>query len=550
MRVRVSWLGTVFAFFLTGCGSLHLYNEGRDKAATAASADYEEAKLGEALGKQRAILDALEKKEIESFRVFTLARRDSALLSLMQGAEIPNRQDKAGDGFVPRLSAMIDDRLRQLDGNPARRWSDHREEAKRKALLKAEATKMADALGSIESFILQADVPECSEKIAAIDTSRNAESFLAVSTADDKTKQIFRDKWDSVGPAVGDYAAACKERLNIEKRIALPTPTPGLELALAMADVEKGEKDQATRKTDVANAKKELKAASKALADASRDNEKLATPANLTCPENADNPDLPDSISRLCKAIERAKKLDAAGIELLAEEKIARINGILAALSGVTPAAKDGDVDESLALLAAATRLKHGLELYRKSRSLPALEPLIIEKQLASAELGYATAMAELERQRLAQEKELVAAIQLEIAILGEARATLGGFHPRKGDSCKGDNAVYCDSIEKMLADAASIKGPPLVHRTAYRALALFTESYSTARDRQQTARIKLAAADYREALIRSEASVASWKAIIDTPVAQLRQYHAGGLKTETAIALLQALGIVGIATK
>jgi hypothetical protein len=62
------------------------------------------------------------------------------------------------------------------------------------------------------------------------------------------------------------------------------------------------------------------------------------------------------------------------------------------------------------------------------------------------------------------------------------------------------------------------------------------------------SARVRLELSGYQQSLILSEEAIASWAAVLDTPIDLLRQYHAGGIKPSDIAPILQALGIFTIA--
>ena len=187
---------------------------------------------------------------------------------------------------------------------------------------------------------------------------------------------------------------------------------------------------------------------------------------------------------------------------------------------------------------------------------MPALEPLLIEKQLAAAQLAYAQAGQQLSQARVSYAQEYAAATILEVDLLLRAKAELGslGSPPATGSACTAKTAVFCASMRQLLEDKAMAQtangAGESASRRAYRAMAFLSESYSVARDRQQTAELQLIDADYRDAMLRSEASVAGWNALISVPIDQLKAYHAGGVTPQELAQLLQALGVIGVAVR
>ena len=102
---------------------------------------------------------------------------------------------------------------------------------------------------------------------------------------------------------------------------------------------------------------------------------------------------------------------------------------------------------------------------------------------------------------------------------------------------------------EKAFASIDS-GGGESAKRRAYRAMTLLAESYSVARDRQRTAEVKLINTDYRESLLRSEAAIASWDALISVPIGLLQKLAKEGWTPMEIAQLLQSFGVVGIAAR
>src|SRR4051812_2983638 len=100
---------------LMGCSSLHLYNSAADTSATSAKADYDASKITDSIKLSRAVLDALDAKEVEAFRSLNLAERDAALLSLLSESGT-SEQRKVRNGFVARFNNQVDERLLLLTG--------------------------------------------------------------------------------------------------------------------------------------------------------------------------------------------------------------------------------------------------------------------------------------------------------------------------------------------------------------------------------------------------------------------------------------------------
>lgn len=553
---------------LTGCSSLHLYNKTADETATAASKDYADSKVGDTFRQLRANADAMEAKEVAAFRQLTFAMRDSMLLSLMASAEIPAAQKTVKNGFISRYATAVRERLEQLDGNPDTRQAlraQYRQELNQLAKLVVQEDKQREQL---QKFYGAPVLPACDQSFV-LQPELSADEFIQTTgNMDPAFARRVKVLWtaDAMQGAVRNVITSCQQRLKQQGVADKFAPDAGRELARVTKELQRlqqARKDAAAR---AKTAQAALVAASTELAATTAAVNAQAEPPDLTCPPpkkdgaTAAAPAAPASpgappeapaapASKVCAALAQLAKAGDAGLKLLAEEKIKCIQAVLAAASGLSGKTGNAELDESLALLSAATRLGHALGQYRHAGTLPALEPLIIEKQLADVELAQANAGLRLANAREAQARALVDGTLREIDALAEGYATIRGYGTLVTNDADCRKSWHCDSMEALLANRGTSNGVP-VYRTAYRAMVLLSESYSVGRDMQQTAKVRQAAIDYQDALLRSESAVAAWQAIIDTPIAQLKTYHEGGLKPDTLIALLQALGVVGIAVK
>lgn len=564
--IRLSFI--VACAGVAGCNSLHIYKKEADTAATAAKADYEAAKIGDRIKAQRAILATLEDREVAAARKMTLAQRNQTLLAFASNSELspvaatmaPKDKPQAPttlNGFAATFLAEVDKRLELLDGEPEKRAGDQLLEVTwRKELSRAQQSQAA---ARNQVAFVHADfnsLPACDAKLAALDGASDERPLVALVKPDLAAKaKLF---WPAMALYANKLGEGCASQLKAEEQLSKLKAEPNHMLSNALIE-QKRHIDASKATAEAAKqAKIDLTFAADELARTSKALKANNTMESFTCPEVDKSKPVPEpkpgdpAENRLCNALAKLDSLGSVGDKIVSEEKIARIGRVLQALSGVTPAAEDGSVDSALALIAATTRLQHALNQYHGAGKWPALEPLIIEKQLAEAQLASANARVVLDNARLGYHADLVAALRLEIDLLGQARSTLfGGFGTadiiRRKETCGKDNGKRCASYEALLRSTAFENGVP-AERQAYRAMALLSESYSTARDRQTTAQIRLALSGYKQALIRSEEGLASWKAVLDTPIDMLRQYHGGGLTPEFITQALQTVGIFGIA--
>lgn len=574
MKRFVRWLAVgILTVPLLGCGSLHLYKKDADVAATSAKEDYDASKVADAIKAERAMLDALEAREIEAFRKVTLAQRNLELLSLVNESGT-SRARTTDNGLVARFNRTADKRLIDLAGN----GNDPLELSKRldnstRGLRDAE---LQERMARSQLVLLNtkfAAMPACNTAVAALKENATVAGAVALTQdASFKTPNMPVDSITTLGKAC---AVLLEARSEMDKALA-QAKAGQLGRAIDDADKQTDMLKDAQQKAKAAGAAlrkaaEELATAQKAVknataeVDLSCDLSKAAPSAGTvakpaaaaaSAPDAAKQPKADGDKNPVCDALAKLNELGDFGIKVISEERLAKINTVLQALSGFTPSTDEAPLEPSLALLSASSRFAQALQQYQQAGTLPALEPLLIEKQLAAAQLAYAQAGQQLSQARVSYAQEYAAATILEVDLLLRGKAELGslGSPPATGSACTAKTAVFCASMRQLLEDKAMAQtangAGESASRRAYRAMAFLSESYSVARDRQQTAELQLIDADYRDAMLRSEASVAGWNALISVPIDQLKAYHAGGVTPQELAQLLQALGVIGVAVR
>lgn len=545
---------------LGGCGSLHLYSKEADVAATSAKTDYDASKVTEAIQAEGAMLDGLDAKEIEAFRKVTLAERNLELLSLVSESGTSVKRTTA-NGLVPRFRRLADARLFALTGPSTDPLAFLKElDDRERTLRDAESAEIRARSQLIAFHAKFASLPACNQDVAGLKASPTADAAaLLTKDADFQPKNIpVSVTW---GIAIGNLGSACQALLDARRDMAasLKKADAG-QVGLAMS-AESDEEARLGRKQADAKAQGvALRSAAKALAEARKAAQNASQGIDFTCDASRTATssttganDVEKAKNALCDALAKLTNLGDFGARIISQERLARINTVLAALSGIEPAAGDPPLEPSLALLGAGARFAQALKQYQAAGTLPALEPLLIEKQLAAAQLAYAQAGVALSQARVRHAQAYRDATFLEVDLLVKAKAELGalGAFPAADTDCTKVEAVFCASMNQLLTDKTFSGGPgESASRRAYRAMALLSESYSVARDRQLTAELSLIDADYRDSMLRSNASIAAWNALVSVPVDQLKAYHADGWTPQEMAQLLQAFGVVGVAAR
>ena len=561
MKRLGQWLAIVgLILSLGGCGSLHLYSKEADVAATSAKTDYDASKVTEAIQAEGAMLDGLDAKEIEAFRKVTLAERNLELLSLVSESGTSAKRTPA-NGLVPRFRQLADARLLALTGPGTDPLALLKELDDRKRTLRDAESAEIRARSQLIAFHAKfASLPVCNRDVAGLKANPTADAAaLLTRDIDFRPKNIpVSVTW---GIAIGNLGSACQALLDARAAMAAGLQKANAaQVGLATAAASDEEARLGRQQADAKAQGVALRSAAKALAEARKAAQNASQGIDLACdpyatatspPAGAD--EVQKAKSALCDALAKLTNLGDFGARIISQERLARINTVLAALSGIEPAAGDPPLEPSLALLGAGARFAQALKQYQAAGTLPALEPLLIEKQLAAAQLAYAQAGVALSQARVRHAQAYRDATFLEVDLLVKAQDELGalGSIPAADTDCTKVAAVFCASMNQLLTDKTFSGGPgESASRRAYRAMALLSESYSVARDRQLTAELSLIDIDYRDSMLRSNASIAAWNALISVPVDQLKAYHADGWTPQEMAQLLQAFGVVGVAAR
>lgn len=550
---------------LMGCSSLHLYNSANEQKATSAKADFDASKITDSIKLSRAVFDALDTKEVEAFRALNLAERNAALLSLLSESGTSAKRT-VNNGFVARFNKRVEERLIQLTGTTqdARQAYLDLTEAMRAVNAAAESERLArNPLKGFDTAF--AALPDCSAEVAGLRDSIDLGKAQAL-----LKKPDLKPKHEALAPmwldGIKNMGHQCDILLQRQKTMQEKRQKLSGQLLTAANDTNSRSVTLADKQSQSKDAAAQLKTATEALANALKAvKDSKATP-DLTCdlsqPAAADGAEKEaPKKNELCDALVKLKGLEDFGIQAISEERLTRINDILAAVGGEPTPADKAKAEPGLVFLSTSARFGQAWTQYQQAGKLPALEPLLIDKEITTAQLAYAQAGVQLAESRVQHARAYEAATLLETTLLLQARAEVAslGAPPAAGPPCDTEKpTIFCASVGDLLGDKKLGKtagnGGETANRRAYRALAYLAESYSVARDRQLEAELRLIDTEYRVALSTSEASLSGWNALLSVPVDQLKAYHAGGIKPAEAASLaaqvVQALAAVGIAVR
>jgi hypothetical protein len=589
MRYVVIAAGIFLIAQLSGCASSWLYDKQSDEKATAAKASYADTKLASVLKVERDNLNALESKEVDAFTSSLLAQRDLALLSLLVDGEQP---------FNSRLYEAVKMRLDEIaTPNDSVSWENYK--------VAFEAAEMAEATERkerklLESFIAGGQDLDSSKYPACKNEKRvlfeNGITLASVEQAV-KDEHFKPSKATNVGELEKRYQTYAKTCLTLIDAEATLSKIPLLKKQREDFRVKKADLTSLEAKAKGAAAK--LKAATEKVAQAQKNRDAMIIPPDRSCkkPKEAASPDatsqpsaapgdkaprlltaegasdkpgrVPDNLvdddeekkaqNSLCEAIEDLKKLGAFGKKLLNEERLKKISIILAATSG-TLSTDDPDVPPALALLSTSVRFATSMDAYgaAQTKILPAVEPLVIEKQMAEVQFAFSKQTIEIQKARVAFAQQKVDAFNEELALLVKARSyldpvenvlTCSAMAYSKNKSAPPAACVQMSALAKKAVFQTLKSGEiQTAFRRAFRGISAYAQSITGPRAKLESIDVREGLIGYRESLILSEAALSSWDVLINTPLSQLQTYYGNKVKPSEIAQFLQALGVIGIA--
>jgi hypothetical protein len=487
---------------LTGCGSLRLYSETRDKQGTEAKEAWAKVDLGMMVTTERANLKKLLDLELETQDQLATGIRNDRLRDLVEG--------KVGEDLVKPTNVLLNRLVGPADGfqKVQETLSDLRLKSRR-------LQEKRDAFKGLP-FV----APSCDE---VKDGSVPARIETAISTLPPGRQAVVK-------ALVEELATTCKEvgaAGGTEAGTVKAYKRLGGEMAAA---VERYEKDKAA--LDEARGKDApLKAAykaardeyDKAVAEYERDSTLLAK--------------VQERASAVREAAAGLAGLqDAFAVELLAEGRLKSIDSFFNTVASTDPAA---DLPKDANRTAAALVLLP--DLVDKSREAlaeakkPLAYPLLMRRnyeqlrlEAAKREIAARQAMVDLSR-------DLMDAIYLEAGQLSNAAASFR------------DAKVGEDSSVTMLAAFGARNTDKNQKELLYNGAGRYLDALNRLEARRYKLQYMRIAATHERALAYSEVNLKQWESLIGTTVNQVGDYSAGGIKSQDIMDLINAAALIYI---
>ena len=494
--LRVASRGAALAWVvLAGCG-VHLHNPADETLARKASDDFHAADVGSFVSKERAVIQAANQRDLAATRHSVAVERDAVVIAALSEEE--TAADLLGEIMRRRQSIGLDAHEKELHGLPS---------------LLRQAMQARDAyLVAILSSSKPIDAPSFPPVEADSKAAQDAGGAIwGIFQAYDKLSVRYETNLEALSKLQSGVIGQLNNELvdadaiNLQVKTDLDAATQALKRAVD--EYENAAGGSATSAKDLEEAEKKLAAALGAFDKIDPTLEQKAKEAHLE--------DLLASfpLEKLkTSRDEIGKFLDAFSAEL-AQGSSPGGSATTAEGFGKTAAALAGSAQE-----------------IRESSTHAMLVPLLFEKERLQIEMDRLTRKAERGRKRvdlIEAERDQAVAEGMKLLSAESSLKQASAGNPR----------------QKM---ATLLEGSQ--RGEALRSIFLLSESIGIQRLRREEIEVALITLDQDEALDASEFALQLWSHAIATPLDELVQYHASGIKPEDIAQLIQALSLAGTA--
>lgn len=500
-QIRWQQLGALLiaAGMLSGCGSLRLYSEVRDKQGMAARKAWTEVDLSSLISTERGNLKNLLDAELETQTRLATAIRNNELRGMVEAASL---QEGLVDPVKARLSQVAGpDAVAQVTASRARLASFRRQ------------TIQLDVIAEEFGFKGLA-LPTCAA-VANGATPDALERWRKAATEQDRT---------AVDLALAELRRACARP---ENDIVQAVYT-GLGGEVGAALREHADDAAAMRRSE--DRATPLKTAYQVALAAY----KQALSESEATPESQDK--VKAALARLDQAVAAlGSASDALSARFLSKERLDALDSFVDA---VTESKGDGSVPEGANKATVAFILLPGL-LDDARQSLAAARkplalPLLMRRNHERLKLEAATREIEARQAKLRLSKEIVETLYEQAVALWLADRDLATV---------GVKALHARKFTEAFS-AAGANEKELLYHSASRYLDVLNR-LSARRYRLEYLRI---ATSHELSLAYAEINARQWQSLIGATVEQVAAYGASGIKAESVSSLLNTIGVFWIA--
>lgn len=496
------------ALGLAGCSGLRLHDEVRDKRGASAKEAWSKVDTAAVISAERSNLNKLLATELATQDELALAIRDHTLRAIV---EAPNIQTG--------LFARVDEHLEKLVGiNAQKNVETAQDLLSRRAAWTARMAERRDVWGSLRTGLA---VPTCEELLTPVDAAaqaRTADLEAALQPAAQDGPATIKNKILAMS-TLEDLKGLCKREPKAE-----PYSAMGGALRLArQRQLDDLERTAAARRSLMVG-KAEYRAAVKAYTD------KLSgDPAS----EAVSAQSVAERLGKAAEAL--AKAPDALSRQFIAQERIEALNAFVAAVSQVQGGGQLPP--ESKRATVAFVLFPKLIDDARKSLSdakAPLALPLLIQRNHDQLQLEATT------REVTAREtQERLASAVVEV-LFEQARQLV--FAKRAFDSVAG-----LPEVQKKSVAAAFSSGSPTAKASLYRGAALYLDALNRLEAQRFKLEYQYIAAEHELQLAYAEVNAKQWSSLLGATVEQVAAASAGGIRSDSVVALLNTMGVLYI---
>jgi len=343
------------------------------------------------------------------------------------------------------------------------------------------------------------------------------------------SEKIEKEKREEASGFIRRLIPRCQEFVDARRNLEEAKPPTGSELADAVAqfkgDQEEKRKNDESRKT----AQDALK---RAIDEYAKEAKKLEKPEGKDTYRRR----VVAAAQKLREALEKIEKEQGAiGIEVLAKEKLNRIDEVLtaAAEGNIDTSRWEGELRKAVVVAGSVPAIADEAKAMLREAGRPRLTPLVIAREHQRQIVEEAAKVDGVLDRRIAASEKIAEAYRSELNTLLRIIRTIDA------DGQKGWHSKSLLELNKEL--------DPEEKRLLYELLGIYFDDVPRFQSEQRFWEYRRVATFYDETIERSKSAALMWQNLLDGVAGTLAGYHSAGIRPEDLSRLLQALGVVSI---
>ncbi|MYM67878.1 hypothetical protein GTP45_13680 [Pseudoduganella sp. FT55W] len=494
--------GVMLAGGLSGCSSLRIHSEARDKQGQAAQEAYKKVDLSAIFSTASDNLNKQLVTELDSQDRLGAAIRATDLAAIVQSSNLHNS-----------VVAKIDQRLLEVGGATATS-----PEAMQKYLDKLSTFKeIKEAQEDVTRYFKRAGLPapQCNQPVP------------------DAIQQALQNASGNLRFGIqGQLDKAARTCAKAAELGTVWNSFDGSEIAKAVATANADQKDYDA-----------LAAASKVLTVAYNKARKEYDEAAAQGDSEENKKKVQEKAKQLGDAIDKLDQAkDAISTEFISQERIDAVQKFVdVVLRGLEEGKAPSDATSAQAAFILIPQQVDSFKSAMAAAQTPMLEPLAIRKNLEQIKLDAAKRELALLKRRIQLSTQIVDALNTELMALSRASRQL---HEASSDGKSSLDALYGNGpVMQAFAKTSGADATKL-----YDAVATYLDDQARLRPTVDKLKYQRLATYHQVSLVYAETNARQWMNLIAASVDQTAESASGGLKPDTINQAIQALALFWIA--